>query len=79
MILGIVCKGAGDLYVPKEVPESKSAYPSSIIFAKGLPAWGLYVRHADNVRLENTNFVLVGEDKREKIATDDATLTSTTN
>ena len=70
----IVCKGAGDLYVPQEVPEAKGTYPSSVIFAKGLPAWGLYVRHADNVRLENTDFELVGEDKREKILADDATL-----
>ena len=64
--------------MPKEVPESKSAYPSSIIFAKGLPAWGLYVRHADNVRLENTDFELVGEDRREKVVADDATLTGAT-
>ena len=71
----VVCKGAGDLYVPQEVPEAKGTYPSSVIFAKGLPAWGLYVRHADNVRLENADFELIGEDKREKILADDATLT----
>ena len=71
----IVCKGAGDLYVPHEVPDAKGSYPSSVIFAKGLPAWGLYIRHADGVRLENADFELVGDDKREKIAADDATLT----
>ena len=74
----IVCKGAGDLYVPQDVPEGKGTYPSSVIFAKGLPAWGLYVRHADNVRLENAEFELAGEDTREKIASDDATLTYAT-
>ena len=71
----IVCKGAGDLYVPQDVPEAKGSYPSSVIFAKGLPAWGLYVRHADNVRLENVDFELNGEDPREKILADDATMT----
>lgn len=70
----IVCKGAGELYVPQDVPEAKGSYPSSVIFAKGLPAWGLYVRHADNVRLENADFELIGEDKRKKIFAEDATV-----
>ena len=68
----IVCKGAGDLYVPAPVPEASGTYPSSVIFGNGLPAWGLYVRHADGVRLENVDFKLTGADKREKIVTDDA-------
>lgn len=73
----IVCKGAGDLYVPGPVPEASGTYPSSVIFGKGLPAWGLYVRHADGVRLENASFELVGADRREKIVAEDAGLAIT--
>ena len=39
-----------------------------------LPAYGLYVRHADNVRLENVNFTLREgtSDRRDPVVWEDA-------
>ena len=59
------------------VPELAGAYPSAAKYHQPLPAYGLYVRHADNVRLDDVTFELEEGtfDRREKIYLDDATLT----
>ena len=56
------------------VSECETAYPDCTMFDnRRLPAWGLYVRHADDVRLENVKMRLTGADERPRIVTDDCT------
>lgn len=54
------------------VSECETAYPDCTMFDnRRLPAWGFYIRHADNVRFENVKLSLTGLDARERIVTDD--------
>ena len=54
------CKGAGPLSksVSADVPEEEGAYPESCMFHSILPAYGLYVRHAEDVKFSNVKFRL---------------------
>jgi hypothetical protein len=57
----------------KSVPEVEKRYPQNMMFSAILPAYGLYVRHARGVRLENVEFKLTpGEEKRREVVVDDA-------
>ena len=42
------------------------------MFKGALPAYGFYVRHADNVRFENVEMTLLENDARPAFFTDDA-------
>ncbi|HNX03883.1 MAG TPA: glycosyl hydrolase family 28 protein [Opitutales bacterium] len=57
------------------VPESVGEYPDPYMFDCGaLPAWGCYLRHADDIRFENVKLRLVpgARDARKRIVLDDA-------
>ncbi len=68
-------KGGGtlqDLEYP--IPEVETAYPENTMYDfQALPAWGFYLRHADNVRFENVEFELDGADARGCYVKDDCT------
>lgn len=62
------------------IPEWERRYPEFSMW-KELPAWGLYIRHADSITLDNVTLRLDGDDYRPAIVADDAcglTLRSTT-
>ena len=42
---------------------------------QALPAWGFYVRHADDVTFENVRCTTCRDDAREKYVFDDADVT----
>ena len=79
----LACRGGGTKAdAVRPVPEMEKAYPECIMFHRGwpdglvpddlvLPAWGLYVRHADDIRLENVRLTLREPDARQDIVTDD--------
>lgn len=72
----LVCKGGGDTAAERTrpVPEVPGKYPNSSMFDdQMLPAYGLYIRHADNVRLENVEFQLAEgtSDARDAIVRED--------
>jgi hypothetical protein len=47
------------------------------MFKKALPAYGIYMRHVDGVRLENVKLRYVGnKEARPAIVADDATFTA---
>lgn len=46
------------------VAEAARSYPENRMFGHILPAWGLYLRHADDVRLENVTLRLAAADAR---------------
>lgn len=74
----LLCKGAGERSAAARttpVPELAGGYPDAHMFEMILPAWGLYARHVDGLRLENVRFDLLPgtEDARERIVLDDVT------
>lgn len=67
------CKGGGTLAdANRMVPESEKAYPENRMFGNTLPAYGLYIRHARNIYLDNIQFNLVNPDSRPAIWFEDA-------
>jgi polygalacturonase len=54
------------------VPEKEKSYPENRMFGDALPAYGLYVRHARGITLDNVQFVLRNADARPAILLDDA-------
>lgn len=52
------------------VPEAETAYPEARMFGR-LPAYGLYVRHADRVRLRNLELICDAPDQRPALTFDD--------
>ena len=53
-----------------KVPEMRTAYPE-FSQHKELPAWGFYVRHADDVTFENVKLIAKAKDYRPAIVLDD--------
>jgi polygalacturonase len=52
------------------VPEKRENYPEFSVFGE-LPAWGLYVRHARGLRLENVTLGAAASDYRPALVADD--------
>jgi hypothetical protein len=48
----------------------EKSYPEFSQF-KELPAWALYIRHADNITLDNVKFTALKKDYRPALVTDD--------
>lgn len=57
--------------VNRKVPEQEAKYPENRMFGHSLPAYGLYVRHAKNITLDNIRFSLAGKDTRPAIWLED--------
>lgn len=65
--------------VMKTVPENSAGYPEVNMFSKGegaakgkqLPAWGLFLRHVEDVRLENVRGELISPDERPFLVQED--------
>ena len=75
----IVYPGAGNpLYAKRgvtpaeldSIPEMAAAYPEFSQF-KELPAWGMYIRHAEGIEFENVTFTALKKDYRPSIVIDD--------
>jgi len=54
----------------REVPEKIAGYPSGKMFGM-LPAYGLFCRHATNLRLHNIDLVFDEDDRRPAVVCDD--------
>jgi len=66
------CKGGGtEKETSQEVPEMEKAYPENRMFGYSLPAYGLYIRHARNITLDNIRFTLLNPDRRVAVWLDD--------
>lgn len=53
------------------IPENEREYPEFTMWGE-LPAWAFYIRHAEDVTIENSTFTLADDDFRSAIVTDDA-------
>jgi polygalacturonase len=68
----INCKGEGEAAdVNKPVPENEKGYPENRMFGPILPAYGMYIRHARNIEIDNVQFNLLKPDFRPAIYFDD--------
>lgn len=57
-----------------EVPEAENKYPENRMFGIMLPAYGFYIRHADNILFDNINLSYVGgREERHAVFADDVT------
>ncbi len=63
--------GAGIKDTTLDIPENSSSYPYPMMFNSNLPSYGLYLRHVDNIQLNNVQFELVNNDPRAAIVMDD--------
>ena len=52
------------------IPELEKSYPEFSNW-KELPAWGFYIRHADNITFKNVKLVVEDEDYRPAVVADD--------
>ena len=61
-------------YIPlwrlKDVPEEVDGYPEFSMFGE-LPAWGFYIRHANNITFRNVKMRLADSDYRPAFVLDD--------
>ena len=56
------------------VPENEKGYPENRMYGRILPGYGFYIRHADNITLDNVRVsVASGTEERYTIAADDVT------
>jgi polygalacturonase len=60
-------------HVPPAPPENEAAYPVSCMFGN-VPAYGFYVRHADNITFKNVVIGYERNDARDWLVTEDATV-----
>jgi hypothetical protein len=49
------------------VPENANTYPENTMFGYSLPAYGLYLRHVENIDLHNVKFYLLSTDERPPV------------
>lgn len=66
------CPGGGtDGHRDLPVPEGIEKYPEAWMFGKSLPAYGLYVRHVDDITMDNIRFTLMDKERRPAVVCDD--------
>jgi polygalacturonase len=63
-------EGGQEAWADRQIPELADQYPESRMFGR-LPAYGVYVRHADRVRLRNIELIAAKPDARPAIVCDD--------
>jgi polygalacturonase len=69
----INCKGGGTLSdANRIVPECENYYPENRMFGYSLPAYGMYIRHARKITLDNVQFNLLEPDSRVAVWLEDA-------
>ena len=56
--------------INREIPENPKAYPRGVMFGR-LPAYGFYIRHAKNIRLDQVQLRFAQEDYRPALLCDD--------
>jgi polygalacturonase len=54
-----------------EVPENPKDYPEYVMFGE-LPSWGIYIRHAKDIKFSNIDLTCTKKDFRNTIVLDDA-------
>lgn len=63
-------EGGKSEWARRSIPEMETRYPESRMFGR-LPAYGMYIRHADRIRLQNVELVADKPDARPAVVCDD--------
>lgn len=63
--------GTGD-WTERKIPEVPREYPEARMFGR-LPSYGVYVRHANGIRMHHLNFKSLATEQRPAIVCDDVT------
>ena len=63
----------GEKDMTQPVPENLKGYPENRMYGRENPAGGLYIRHADNILVENFRIRQRNTDERPPVFLDDAT------
>jgi polygalacturonase len=64
----------------KEVPEVENNYPENRMFGQMLPAYGFFIRHADNITIDNIHLSYhSGAEERHAIVAENVSLLRITN
>ena len=63
----------GEMEMKETLPENLNGYPENRMYGRTNPAGGLYVRHADNIVVENFQVSQRKEDARPAVYLDDVT------
>lgn len=74
-IRDVIIKAAGGgkkRDITRKIPENEKGYPENRMFGMTLPAYGLYVRHAKTIYLDNIQFLLKSDDARPALWFEDA-------
>jgi hypothetical protein len=66
------CLGKGTAEEAAAVPEREKDYPENRMYGWSLPAYGLYIRHAEGISLQNVRFTLRNPDARPAVRLEDA-------
>lgn len=69
--------GTTEMAHRRDVPELGDFKPEFFEFKGDLPAYGLFIRHAAGIRLNNVSLSFAGEEKRPAIVWDDVTALDT--
>lgn len=67
----IECKGGYCGEIPSQPAEFNGEYPDYYWCDPMMPAYGLFVRHTDNIRLVNCGFTSLSKDTRKAVVFDD--------
>ncbi len=57
-------------WTDREIPEVATAYPEARMFGR-LPAYGMYVRHVNGIRMDNVSFESSATEQRPAVVCDD--------
>lgn len=68
--INIYYQGGGKDTVRRPLPEKEKDYPKPGMFG-GCPVYGLYVRHAKDIRISDVNFHVLQEEERSPLEFDD--------
>ena len=63
--------GGLEEHIHREIPQAEREYPENRIFGQDLPAYGLFLRHVDNITLQNIQFNLDMRDERHAVYMED--------
>ena len=70
IVINSMGKGT-EAYALKPMPEKEAAYPQNNMFGYTTPSHGLYIRHAENITMENIQLFTQAPDMRPAIIMDD--------
>jgi polygalacturonase len=61
----------GEKVMTERLPENLTGYPENRMYGRKNPAGGLFIRHADNIKVDNFKLIMRNRDERPVVVADD--------